>query len=51
MYLNRLSLDVNHDHLVYIMLFDKQIANPNFLGTFYFNRNDFYNFSVNINWP
>lgn len=48
MYLDSLSLDVNHDRLVYITLFDKQIANPNFLVTFYFNHNDF---SVNINWP
>lgn len=31
MYLDRLSLDVNNDHLVYITLFDKQKANPNFL--------------------
>lgn len=38
MYFDRLSLYVNHDHLVYITLFDKQIrvANPNFLGDILF---------------
>lgn len=36
MYLDRLSLDVNHDHFVYITLFDKQIANSNFLGDILF---------------